>query len=199
MALASPEAAAAIAKHIQQAGGNATWDRLAEHLEQNLTGRRCFFISRTIDAAAASVFDKWTSAEALAKWLPPPGTTLRFVRSDIEVGKSALFIISGPHFTMPVRMDYVAIEAPARIVYAQQFVDDNEQAAAPPGAQAWPATLLTTVTFAQEAADRTRVTVKCEAHGPASQADVDAFVKERPGMTLGWTASFDKLQALLPS
>ena len=51
----------------------------------------------------------------------------------------------------------------------------------------WPATLCTTVLFVEEAPDRTRVTVVTEPHGETTNAEVEAFVRERLGMTLGWT------------
>jgi uncharacterized protein YndB with AHSA1/START domain len=70
---------------------------------------------------------------------------MRFLRSEIAPGKSTLFVITGEHGTMHVRAEYLAIEPPRRIVYAQQFVDEREQPAPAPGAEIWPATLLTTV------------------------------------------------------
>jgi uncharacterized protein YndB with AHSA1/START domain len=57
--------------------------------------------------------------------------------------------------------------------------------------------MLTTVTFAEEEPNRTRVTVTWEPYGPATPEEIAAFVKERAGMTGGWTGSFDKLEALL--
>jgi hypothetical protein len=39
------------------ARGIATWDRLAEHLEQTATGKRGFVINRTFDAPIARVFE----------------------------------------------------------------------------------------------------------------------------------------------
>lgn len=195
--LPSPEAATEIAKHIKQAGGNATWDRLAEHLEEVSTGQRRFVINRTLDAPIARVFGMWTHPEHLAKWLPPPGTTMRFLRSEIEAGKSTFFVIAGDHGTMHVRAEYLAIDAPGRIVYTQQFVDEREQLAPAPGAETWPATLLTTVLLTEEAPDRTRVTVTSEPRGAVTNDEVDAFVRERAGMTLGWSRSFDALEALV--
>jgi uncharacterized protein YndB with AHSA1/START domain len=196
-ALASPEAAAETAKFIKKAGGNATWDRLAEHLDERATGKRGFVINRTFDAPIARVFEMWTSPEHLARWLPPTGSAMRFLRGEIAPGESAHFVITGEHGTMHVRAEYLAIEAPGRIVYAQQFVDERERPAPAPGAEAWPATLRTTVLLTEEAPDRTRVTVTTEPHGEATAAEVEAFVRERAGMTLGWTGSFDKLEALL--
>ena len=196
-ALATPEAAEEIAKFIKKAGGNATWDRLAEHLEEGATGKPTFVINRTFDAPIERVFEMWTSPEHLAMWLPPVGTEMRFLRSEIAPGKSTLFAITGDHGTMHVRAEYLEIERPRRVVYAQQFVDEHEQPAPAPGAEIWPATLRTTVLLTEEAPDRTRVTVTSEPLGETNPAEVSAFVKERPGMTLGWTGSFDKLEARL--
>jgi uncharacterized protein YndB with AHSA1/START domain len=197
--LPSPEAALEMAKLIKQAGGNATWDRLAEHLEQTATGKHCFVINRTFDAPIARVFEMWASPEHLAKWLPPADTKMRFLRSEIAPGKSTLFAIAGERTTMHVRAEYLAIEPPRRIVYTQQFVDEREQLAPAPGAETWPATLRTTVLLEEETPDRTRVTVTSEPHGETTTTELEAFVHERPGMTLGWTGSFDALETLLDS
>lgn len=196
-ALSSPEAARETAKAIRQKGGNATWDRLAEHLEQTTTGQQQFVINRTFDAPLAHVFEMWTNPDHLAKWLPPAGTTMRFLRSEIAAGKSTFFVIAGERAAMHVRAEYLAIEPSRRIVYTQQFVDEREQPAPAPGADAWPATLLTTVVFAEEAPGRTRVTVTSVAHGGAAAAEIAAFVRERAGMTIGWTHAFDGLEARL--
>lgn len=196
--LPSPEAAAEIARHIKQAGGNATWDRLAEHLEEASTGRRRFVINRTLDAPLARTFELWVDPDQLARWLPPPGTTMRFVRPEIAAGKSTLFVLAGKHGSLQVRAEYLVIDPPQRIVYTQQFVDEREQRAPAPGAVIWPATLLTTVEFTAEAPGRTRVTLTSEPHGEAAAAEVEPFVRERAGMTLGWTSAFDALEALVP-
>jgi uncharacterized protein YndB with AHSA1/START domain len=195
--LPSPEAAREMAKFIKEAGGTATWDRLAEHLEETATGKRSFVINRTFYAPIARVFEMWTDADHLAKWLPPAGTSMRFIRSTIAPGKSTFFVITGEHGTMHVRAEYLAIEPPRRIVYAQQFVDEREEPAPAPGADVWPATLRMTVLLTEEAPGQTRVTVTSEPEGEATAAEIEAFVLERSGMTLGFTGSFDALEALV--
>ena len=196
-ALSTPEAAAEIARHIKQAGGEATWDRLAEHLAESAGGRRLFVINRTLAAPIEQVYAQWTQPEPLAQWLPPPGTRMHFLRADLAVGQSTLFVIAGEQGQMHVKAHYRVLEAPRHIVYTQQFVDAQERPAPAPGAAAWPATLLTTVQLTAEAPDRTRVTLTCEPHGDATNPEVDAFVGERPGMTRGWTHAFDTLEARL--
>jgi uncharacterized protein YndB with AHSA1/START domain len=195
--LPSPEAATEMARFIKQAGGNATWDRLAEHLEETRTGQPRFVINRTFDAPIGRVFEMWANPEHLARWLPPAGTTMRFLRAEIAAGKSTFFLIAGEHGAMHVRTEYLAIEPPRCIVYTQQFVDEREQLAPAPGAAVWPATLRTTVRLAEEGPDRTRVTVTTEPHGETTTLEGEAFVRERAGMTLGWTGSFDALETLL--
>ncbi|MBL8683565.1 MAG: SRPBCC domain-containing protein [Myxococcales bacterium] len=194
---ATPEAARETAKMIKRVGGTSTWDRLDEHLAQTRSGKERFVINRTFEAPIERVFEHWTDAALLAKWLAPAGATVRFVRSDIRVGASALFAMTSPHGITHVRSEYLAIERPRRVVYAQQFVDEHEKLAAAPGADVWPATLLVTVLLAEETADRTRVTVTCEPYGATSDAELRAFVHERTGMTLGWTGSFDALEEMV--
>jgi uncharacterized protein YndB with AHSA1/START domain len=53
------------------------------------------------------------------------------------------------------------------------------------------------VELAEETPTRTRVTVTWEPYGKATAEEIEAFNKMRPGMTQGWTGSFDKLDALL--
>lgn len=195
--LPSPEAAVEMTAFIRKAGGNATWDRLAEHLAETATGTRTFVINRTFDAPIARVFAMWTSADDLARWLPPAGTRMHFTRSEIAAGRSTLATMTGEHGAAHVRTEYLEITKPARIVYTQQFVDEREQAVRPPWSDTWPLTLRNTVVFTEEAPERTRVTVTTEAHGEASPADVDAFANERPGMTRGWTGAFDELEGQL--
>lgn len=193
----SSEIAAQMATFIKRAGGESTWDRLAEYLEQGASGKPIFVVNRTFNAPITQVFEAWTNPEQLAKWLPPTGTEMRFLRSDIAVGKSTWFVITGEHGTMHVRAEYLVLESPRRIVYAQQFVDEHELPVPAPGAETFPGTLLTTVLLTEEAPGRTRVTLTTEPHGPTTAEELAAFVNERAGMTLGWTGSFDVLEGMV--
>jgi uncharacterized protein YndB with AHSA1/START domain len=97
------------------------------------------------------------------------------------------------------RTEYRAIEKPHRIVYTQQFCDEKEQVARHPMSPTWPETMLTTVALTEEGPSRTRVTVTWEPVGTVTPAELDTFIKSKPGMTQGWTGSFDKLEGLLAS
>src|SRR5262249_36976180 len=133
-----------------------------------------------------------------SRWLPPTGFEMTFIRSDIRPGGSSFYFMTGAGgMKMYGRAEYLAIERPTRVVYTQQFCDENEKIARHPMSPTWPATMLPTVTLAEEGAGQTRVTVNWEAHGEATREELETFAKARSGMTQGWTGSFDKLEALL--
>jgi hypothetical protein len=56
--------------------------------------------------------------------------------------------------------------------------------------------MLTTVELVSEAPDRTRVAVRWEPQ-EATAAAVAVFADQRGNMAMGWTGSFDKLEASL--
>jgi uncharacterized protein YndB with AHSA1/START domain len=197
MALPTAQAAEETRGFIKKAGGEATWDRLAEYLEKERSGAEKFVINRTFDAPLAVMFDMWTKPDHFSRWLAPTGFEMRFIRSDIRPGGSSFYVMTGGNVTMYGRAQYLKIEKPGLIIYTQQFCDENERISRHPGAPTWPETMLSTVTLTAEGPDRTRVTVFWEAHGTVTPEELAAFVKERAGMTQGWTGSFDKLEKLL--
>ncbi len=196
MRLPTPEAAEATRKFIKKAGGNATWDRLAEYLGDE-TGKHQFFINRSFEAPLDVMFDMWTKPEHFSKWVPPEGFTLKFHKADIRPGGSTFSSLTNGKLTMYSRADYIEITKPDRIVYTQQFCDENEKVSRHPMAPTWPETMLTTVTLTAEGPSCTRVTICWEPDGKVTPAELDTFLKARGGMTQGWTGSFDKLENLL--
>jgi uncharacterized protein YndB with AHSA1/START domain len=200
MALATPEAAEETRKFIKQAGGNATWDRLAEYLEHESAGKEKFVINRSFDAPLALMFEMWTDPKHFANWLPPTGFTMQFLRADIRPGGSSFFCMTnGAGAEMYGRAKYLTIEKPNRLIYTQQFCDKNENISRHPMSPVWPETMLTTVELIEEGPNQTRVTVTWEPHGNVTPEELAAFVQARGGMTQGWTGSFDKLEAYLAS
>lgn len=196
MAFATPEVAVEMRGFIKKAGGEATWDRLAEYLGKRLKGAEQFFITRTFEAPIERVYEMWTDPEHLAQWMPPTGATMRFLRAELRVGGTSFYAMTMANdAVMHGRVTYLALERPNCIVYTQQFCDDKEQVITAPFFADWPQTMLTTVEFVSEATERTRVTLRWEPQD-ASAAAIAEFVKQRGSMTIGWTGSFDKLEAL---
>lgn len=199
MALPTPEAAEETRKFIKKAGGDATWDRLAEHLEKASSGKEKFVINRTFDAPIELLFEMWTDPKHFSQWLPPTGFGMKFIRADIRPGGKTFYSMTAQNggMTMHGRAEYLKIEKPRTLVYTQQFCDENEKISRHPMAPTWPETMLTTVWLTEEVPNRTRVTVIWEAYGAAKPEEIEAFVKMRPSMTGGWTGSFDKLEGCL--
>lgn len=197
MTLATAEAAQEIRKFIKKAGGESTWDRLAEYLEKESTGREKFVINRSFDAPIGLMFEMWTNPAHVSQWLPPRGFEMRYLRSDIKPGGTTFYLMTNGDMKMHGRITYQKIEKPIHIVYTQQFCDENEQICRPPMMPVWPESMLTFVTLAEEGPERTRVTVTWEPHGAATREELEAFIKMRASMTQGWTGSFDKLEDLL--
>ena len=95
------------------------------------------------------------------------------------------------------RTQYEEIRSPDRLVYTQQFCDENEHITRHPMAPTWPETMRTSVKLTAEGPNRTRVTVTWEVAGQATAEEMAVFTGARSGMTQGWTGSFDKLEAVL--
>jgi uncharacterized protein YndB with AHSA1/START domain len=168
---------------------------LAEHLEKESTGKEKFVINRAFDAPMDVMFDLWTDPKHFSQWLAPTGFTMGFIRADIKAGGSTFYYMTdGKSIKMYGRAEYLEIRRPDRIVYAQQFCDENEKLSRHPMAPTWPATMLTTVTLAEEGPGRTRVTVEWEPRGEVTREELETFIKMKGGMTQGWTGSFDKLE-----
>lgn len=196
--LDTPEAAEQARLFIKQAGGDSTWDRLAEYLAHQSSGKQQFVINRSFECSPDVMFDLWTQPEHFARWLPPTGFEMQFHRADIRPGGSALFSMdNGAGMRFFGRVEYVQLERPSKLVYRQQFCDEQENVARHPGAPTWPETMLTTIELAAEGPEWTRVTVTWEPRGAVTPEELSAFIAERGGMTQGWTGSFDKLEELL--
>lgn len=197
MTLPTAEAAQQTRQFIRAAGGNATWDRLAEYLGQRLDNVERFVINRSVEAPIDVVFDMWTDPAHFARWLPPTGCEMRFIAVDVRAGGESRYCMTGPGLTMYGRLRYHTIERPDRLVYSQQFCDEHGAVARHPFAPTWPETMRTVVTLTAEGEHCTRVTVTWEVEGAATEEEMATFTAGRASMTQGWTGSFDKLDAVL--
>lgn len=197
MAFATPEVAVEMRGFIRQAGGEATWDRLAEYLEKRHAGKEMFVIARSFEAPLDVVYDMWVNPEHLAQWLPPTGATMRFLRSEPHLGGSSFYEMAFPGGEpMHGLIRYVTLSKPSRIVYTQQFCDAHENVVRPSFFGHWPLRMRTTVELTAEDEQTTRVTLRWEPE-EATPEDIAEFARQRTSMTGGWTGSFDKLEHLL--
>lgn len=197
-ALATPEAAEQTRRFIKKAGGESTWDRLAEYLAETSSGRQMFVINRSFEAPIETMFTMWTDPEHLREWMGPAGFTTTFTHADIRPGGRTLAVMTnGQGVTMCGAAEYVELTRPHRIVYVQNFCDEQGTLTRHPMAPTLPAYMRTTVTLTEEGPERTRVTLEWEPYGEVTQAEIDTFVAGRSGMTAGWTGSLDRLEEVV--
>ncbi len=198
MTLPTPEAAAETKKFIKKAGGDSTWDRLAEYLDKKVTGKNSFVINRTFETSLTTMFEMWANPKHFSKWLAPTGFNMEFIRSEIKPGGSTFYFMTDDSgVKMYGRAEYKKISKPTELIYTQQFCDENEKVSRHPMASTWPETMLTTVTLTEETQMDTRVTVSWEPYGNCTTEELDTFIQAKSGMTIGWTGSFDKLEDYL--
>jgi uncharacterized protein YndB with AHSA1/START domain len=197
MALATAEAAEAAKKYVKQANGNSTWDRLAEYLAKQGSGKERFVINRSFETSVETMYKMWTEPEHIAKWLPPKGFRMEFIKADVREGGSSFYVMSNDDIKMWGACQYLELNQPNRVVYTQDFRDENGNLSRHPFAPTWPPSMLTTVTLSSEDGNETRVTIEWEPHGNTTREELETFLKERAGMMQGWTGSFDKLEDYL--
>lgn len=197
MALPSEEAANATKGFIKQAGGNSTWDRLAEFLEETQTKKDIFVINRTFKTDINTMFDMWTNPEHLKQWLSPTGTNMKFFNVDIKTGGSSFYQMGNDQLTMYGKTSYKEITRPNKIIYTQNFADKDGNLGKHPMAPTWPTYMLTTIEFTEESPSETRVTITWEVFGDATADERAMFHNAKAGMTGGWTGSLDKLEDCL--
>ncbi len=198
IALSTSEIAELTRKGIKQNGSEATWDRLAEFLEKAAFGKEIWTINRSFAASQETMFELWTDPDHLSKWLPGTGSELCFIKCDIKSGGRRLHCRTYDDGTkIYSRAHYLAIEKPHRIVYTQQFCDENENVIRHPMAPTGPITKLITVRFSDEGPEHTRVTIILECYGDTTPADIETFISDRGDETEAWTGTLDQLEEYL--
>ena len=138
-------------------------------------------IERTFAAAAAAVFDAWTSVEVLRRWWPAgPGWETPVAEVDVRVGGRLRLVMRAPDGTeFGGEGRYVEISRPARLVFTWRWES----------VQFGPQSQLVEITFTENADATTTVVL------------VNRGLKEseEPSHRAGWLASFDNLDHILAS
>lgn len=172
------DACAAVKKFGAVEGGQQTLARLAGHLPALAQGsaETSMVLTRLFNAPPKVVFDAWTRPELLARWWGPKDFTLPECEVDFRVGGAYRMVMRGPDgIDYPFHGRYLEIVADERIVF-------NAIIEGPPRVE-----VMTNVTFVEENG-KTRLTVVQST--PSERAIAE-------GQTAGWSASMEKLGAML--
>jgi uncharacterized protein YndB with AHSA1/START domain len=193
MTFESSDMALKMSGFIKQANGNSTWDRLGEYLEEKLHQKKVFILNRVFSAPINVLYQKLTDPKELEKWQPPTGFSMKVIEGKVEDGNHLFYEMGNNEFKFFGRSCYQKIIEPTFIAFTQEFCDEKGQNTKHPGAPVWPKTWLTSFTLTAEENGITRLTLTSEVCGDYSHAELEAFIKERAGMSQGWNGSLDRL------
>jgi uncharacterized protein YndB with AHSA1/START domain len=145
-------------------------------------------IERVFDAPRARIWEAWTDAESMKRWMGPKGYSIPICTIDLRVGGSNLNCMRSPEGKdFWSRGVYREIRPLERIVTTDTFADENGKVVPPShygmeGDQ--PEEYLVTVTFADAGKGKTLFTL---AHAGLPAGQMGEATKA------GWNESFDKL------
>jgi uncharacterized protein YndB with AHSA1/START domain len=170
------------------------WKQTLEKLDADL--EETFLISRTFDAPRDLVWKAWTEEERLLQWFGPKGMPLTHAKLDLRPGGTFHYAMRMPNGEeMWGKWVFREIVPPERIVLVNSFSDSEGGITRHPMAPTWPAEMLTKTTFT-ERDGKTTVTIEWRPLN-ASTEERNTFVAGKPGMTQGWSGTFEQLDEYL--
>lgn len=178
-----------------QTSRNETIVNAGQH--NNALPSELFVIDYTFQADVELLFDMWVNTKHLASWLGPDGAKMWFLRSDATEGGQSQWGMTTPDgVTKYGKLNYKIINPRHLLVYVQHFCNHDGTFAKAPFSDTYPNILLTTVSFREEAG-ATKITVRWEIFGEATDKERSTFASMKPAMATGWTQSFVKLASLV--
>ena len=156
-----------------------------------------FVITRVFAAPRELVWKCFTDPERMQAWFGPKGSVVVSSKMDLRVGGAyhgALRDETGR--VMWAKFIYREITASERLIWVHSFSDEAGGLTRHPLIPTWPLELLTTVTFEDAGAAKTKVTLRWTPLN-ATTEEQRTFDSARDGITAGWGGSFDRLDAYL--
>ena len=138
-------------------------------------------IERVFDAPRALVWRAWTDHDQTVKWMGPLTCPAKRIESDFRPGGKWRTILDGTQQGQDLCHggEYREIVEPERLVYTFAWADHPEM----PGNE-----MLIELTFEELGPKKTKVTLR--------QTQF-LNVEQRDGHNIGWSGTFDRLEAFL--
>lgn len=156
-----------------------------------------FVITRVFDAPREKVWRCFTEPEHMKEWFGPKGSTVVASKMDLRVGGThhgALRAGDGP--VMWTKFVYREVVPPQRLAWEHSFSDEAGGLTRHPLSPTWPLKLLTTVTFEDAGAGKTKLTLRWSPLD-ATAEEQKTFDAAHDSMRGGWGGSFEQLEAYL--
>jgi len=178
------------------AGASHGMQQTLERLDEQLA-KRPFVITRTFDAPRELVFEVWTDPEHLKNWFGPKGTSVISSKNDFRPGGTYHYgMRTADGSEMWGRWVYREIDPPKRLVFINSFSDPQGGITRHPMAPAWPAEMLSIITFIEHEG-KTTLSIEWSPYN-ASEEEAHVFDSSHASMTQGWGGTLDKLGEYLP-
>ncbi len=156
-----------------------------------------FEISHAFKTDLKKAFEMWTTPDVFSSWLGPDGAQMKFLSANVREGGCSLWTMTTSDGLIKFgQINFKTIQPHRLFVYTQNFCDKNGNFIKAPFSDTYPDYLLTTVKFSEDE-NTTTVTVKWNIYGSATEQEEQTFASMKEAMKVGWTASFQKLEALL--
>jgi len=160
-------------------------------------GSNDFVISRTFDAPRDLLWRVFTEPEHMKQWWGPKGFTVIASAMDLRPGGTYLYGLKSPDgHAMWGKFTYREIVPQERLVFINSFSDEKGGVTRHPMSPSWPLELLSTFTFEDAGAGKTKFTVRWAPHN-ASEEERKTFNAGRDSMNQGWGGTLDQLTVYL--
>ncbi|APX97864.1 SRPBCC family protein [Natronorubrum daqingense] len=139
-------------------------------------------ITRTFDAPREAVWAAWTDPEQVAEWWGPHGFTVPDCEVDARPGGAFSIDMEAPDGTVyPDEGEFHEVVEPERLVLTSRAFEDDDGG--------YQLEVRHTVTFEADG-DQTHLTLEAEV-----ASATPAVEESLGGMEMGWSQSFEKLEA----
>jgi uncharacterized protein YndB with AHSA1/START domain len=156
-----------------------------------------FLIARTVSAPRAQVWAAFSEQDQLQRWFGPKGMTMPHASLDLRVGGTFHFQLLAPNgMEMWAKWTFLEIVPEAKLHFVSAFSDRDGGLGHHPMAPDWPQKTLSTFTFANDSLTDTTVTSQSVAYEASAKGQA-AFDAGHDSMRMGWTGTFDRLEAYL--
>ncbi len=156
-----------------------------------------FVISRVFDAPRELVWEAFADPERMKHWFGPKGSTVVSSNMDLRVGGTYHGAMRNPDGqVMWAKFVYREVTPPERLSWVHSFSDKNGGLTRHPLSATWPLELLTTVTFEEAPAGKTKLTLRWSPIN-ATEEERQTFEAAHGGITQGWGGTFERLDVYL--
>lgn len=156
-----------------------------------------FTISRVFDAPRDLVWKAFTDPERMRHWWGPKDFTVIASKMDLRVGGTYHYGLKAPNGSpMWGKFVFREIVPQERMVFISSFSDEAGGVTRHPMAPNWPLEMFSVFTFEEQPGGKTKVTIRWSPYN-ATAEEQKTFDEGRDSMRMGWTGTFEQLEAYL--